>query len=67
MSWMLDLDRDCCIGSGMCVVLAPSTFSQDEAAKVVLIDPDGDDLDTIRAAVEGCPTRALQLTVDGET
>ena len=55
-------DRERCIGSGMCSVYAPATFSQDDLAKVVVLDPEGDDLDTIRTAVEACPTRALSLT-----
>jgi len=55
-------DRDCCMGSGMCSVYAPGTFAQDELAKVVLIDPSTDSIEAIRAAVEACPTGALQLT-----
>ena len=56
---MFTVDRDRCIGSGMCSVYAPATFSQDTEAKVVVIDPHGDDPDAIRTAVESCPTRAL--------
>jgi ferredoxin len=55
-------DRDVCIGSGMCVTYAPGTFEQDVEAKVVVADPEGDDLDAVRAAVEACPTRAITLT-----
>lgn len=55
-------DREVCIGSGMCVTYAPATFDQDAAAKVVIADPYGDDLEAVRAAVEACPTRAIQLT-----
>ena len=61
----ITVDRDVCIGSGMCVVYAPGTFDQDAEAKVVVLDPLGDDLDTIRTAVEACPTRALQLVDEG--
>jgi ferredoxin len=61
MSWTIAADREVCIGSGMCVTCAPATFDQDAEAKVVLLDPAGDDLDTVRAAVEACPTRALTL------
>jgi ferredoxin len=58
----INIDRDVCIGSGMCVAYAPGTFSQNEEAKVILVDPAGDPADTIRAAVEACPTGALSLT-----
>jgi ferredoxin len=63
--WSVVTDRTRCIGSGMCTVYAPGTFSQDEEAKVVVLDGGGDNLDTVRTAVEACPTRALQLIVDG--
>ncbi|MGH3971253.1 MAG: ferredoxin [Mycobacterium sp.] len=55
-------DRECCMGSGMCSVYAPGTFTQDAEAKVVVIDPAGDPIEAIQAAVEACPTGALQLT-----
>jgi ferredoxin len=60
-SEMFTVDRDRCIGSGMCSVYAPATFSQDSEAKVVVLDPHGDSSDAIRTAVESCPTRALTL------
>ena len=31
------IDRDVCMGSGMCVVYAPGTFAQDDEAKVVVV------------------------------
>jgi ferredoxin len=49
------------MGSGMCSVYAPGTFSQDARAKVVVIEPSTDPIDAIKAAVEACPTGALQL------
>ncbi len=58
------VDRDRCIGSGMCVVYAPGTFDQDDTATAVVRHPALDDVDTIRTAVEACPTGALQLTSD---
>jgi ferredoxin len=54
-------DRDCCMGSGMCSVYAPGTFTQDAQAKVVVIEPSTDSIEAIKAAVEACPTGALQL------
>ena len=60
----LTVDRDVCIGSGMCVVYAPGTFDQDAEAKSVVRDPVTDDAGTVRTAVEACPTGAIRLTVD---
>ena len=57
----VSVDRDVCIGSGMCVVYAPGTFDQDGEAKAVVREGATDGLDIVRVAVEACPTRALQL------
>jgi ferredoxin len=65
MTTSITVDRDVCIGSGNCVLYAPATFSQDADAKAVVTDPTGDDLDTVRIAVEACPTRALALIEEG--
>jgi ferredoxin len=59
--WTVTVDRDRCIGSGLCVVYAPGTFVHDDAVKAVVADPITDDLDAVRTAVEACPTRALHL------
>ena len=32
------VDRERCIGSGVCVVVAPATFSHDETAKAVVLN-----------------------------
>jgi ferredoxin len=65
MAGRITADRERCIGSGMCSVYAGGTFTQDEDAKVVLLDPPGDDPETIRVAIEACPTRALAMNDDG--
>lgn len=58
------VDREVCIGSGMCVVYAPNTFNQDDETKSFVTDPAGDDIDVIRSAVDACPTGALSLGPD---
>jgi ferredoxin len=61
------IDRDVCMGSGMCIVYAPGTFSHDDEAKAVAADPPGDDEATVRSAVDACPMGALSLaSVEGE-
>jgi ferredoxin len=49
------------MGSGMCVVHAPSTFDVDDQMRVVLLPGPGDDIAALKAAVDGCPTGALRL------
>ena len=61
------IDRDACMGSGMCIVYASGTFSHDEEAKAVAADPPGDDEATVRSAVDACPMGALTLVpAEGE-
>lgn len=56
-----EVDRELCMGSGMCVVFAPETFANDDEAKAVVRVPPGDPADVVAAAVEACPTGALSL------
>jgi ferredoxin len=59
--WEIIVDRDLCMGSGMCYVYAPNTFDIDDSAKSSVKDHRGDPIDRIRAAIEACPTGALRL------
>jgi ferredoxin len=64
-TWSIEIDRDICMGSGVCVVYAPNTFDQDAVSKAVVKDAHGDNLAAIRTAVAACPTGALRLIVGG--
>ena len=60
-------DRDVCIGSGNCVLTAPTVFDQDEDEGLVVVldsDLEPQDADDVREAVAHCPSGALRL-VDG--
>ncbi len=57
------VDRDRCVGSGNCVFWAPGTFDLDDGGTSVVVDPIGDREDVIRVAAEGCPTRAITISV----
>jgi ferredoxin len=59
--WDIIVDREICMGSGMCYMYAPNTFDIDDSAKSVVKKVDGDSIETIRTAIEACPTRALRL------
>jgi len=50
------------MGSGVCIMYAPSTFAHDEETKAVVVDVTTDSAETVRTAVEACPTGALTLT-----
>ena len=60
------IDRELCMGSGMCIVYAANTFAHDEETKAIVIDPTGDSIEAIRIAVEACPTGALRLITEDE-
>ncbi len=56
------VDRDACIGAASCSVIAALTFALDSEQKAVIIDPDGNDLDTVLQAAQSCPTDAIIIT-----
>jgi ferredoxin len=58
----ISIDRDLCIGSGVCLVYASGTFVHDSESKAVLVDPITDPSEQIRIAVEACPTGALSIS-----
>ena len=55
----ISVDRETCMGSGVCCVYAPRTFELDDAGISTVRDPSGDGPDEVRAAAEGCPTRSI--------
>ena len=60
------VDRTLCMGSGQCCWYAPNTFDQDDETVAIVIDPQGDPEEQIRAAVKGCPTGALSIVENEE-
>jgi ferredoxin len=61
LPYTIEIDRDVCMGSGLCMVYAAATFELDEQAKSTVLDPAGDPLDRIRVAAEACPTGAITI------
>ncbi len=59
--YRIEIDRDACMGSGVCTVYAAATFEIDDETKSTVADPAGDPIDRIEQAVAGCPTRAITL------
>lgn len=60
------VDRTLCMGSGQCCWYAPNTFDQDDETVAIVIDPQGDPEEQIRAAIKGCPTGALSIVENQE-
>ena len=64
--YRIEIDREACVGDGLCVDEAPGTFEMDDEEIAVVIDAEGDDPETILAAAEACPSEAIIL-YDTET
>ena len=62
----LVVDRELCMGSGMCIVYAPGTFAHDDETKAVVVDPHGDPIDAVRNAVQACPTSAIRIVDEND-
>ena len=60
----LAVDRERCIGAGMCALLAPEVFDQDDAdGQVLLLDPTPPAAHhaAAREAAHNCPAAAITL------
>ncbi len=61
MSLELHIDRARCIGSGVCVRIAPDVFELDDEGIAVVIDSQGASRSEVLAAAETCPTFAIAV------
>ncbi|WP_280304150.1 ferredoxin [Nocardia abscessus] len=59
----ISADRERCIGAGMCALLAPEIFDQDEDdGRVRLLDPRPQrGHSAVREASDACPSGALEI------
>ena len=64
--YRIEVDRDVCVGDGLCCEEAPSTFKRDAEVKVYVDDPCGDPAENILAAARCCRLDAISLH-DAET
>jgi len=60
----ISINAETCIGSGNCGFWAPATFDIGDDNVAIVVDPTGDDLERIRKAAQGCPTRSIRLSGD---
>ncbi|MFI6047320.1 ferredoxin [Nocardia sp. NPDC051321] len=58
----ISADRERCVGSGMCALIAPDIFDQDDDGTVLLLDPQPQQQHSaVREALDSCPARALEF------
>lgn len=57
------VDRDLCIGAGVCVVIAPAYFELDEQglARTIKDEVEPQDEELARQAEAGCPVEAVLI------
>lgn len=54
------VDKDTCIGCGLCIATEPEVFEMDDDGKAVSIaDTTEENKDSVEAAIEGCPVDAI--------
>lgn len=57
----IQVDHDKCVGSRICVAIAPKVFDLDANGQATVLDPEADAAETIRIAAEGCPVTAITV------
>lgn len=54
------IDKDKCIGCGLCPSIAASTFKMtDDGTKAEVFDATGDEESMVQMAIDSCPTQAI--------
>jgi len=61
------VDREQCVGSGPCFVLAPRAFHLDDSMKAVVLNPGAESRETLLEAARQCPTQAIFLSEYGKS
>lgn len=61
--WHIEVDKELCIGSGMCVAGAPEAFQLDAARQSRPVHAEGDPSEDVLSAAEGCPVEAIGITL----
>ena len=59
--WVVDVDRERCMGTGACAFAAPDVFDVDASGRAVVIGPVTPGDHRVVEAVESCPMEALRL------
>jgi ferredoxin len=55
------VDHDLCVGSTLCLLIAPGTFVLDEHGQSIVHDPAGDAAEKVLDAAVQCPLAAIRV------
>lgn len=58
----ITINKDLCIGCGLCTTIAEKTFKLDDDGKVGIINPNGNSEEKIKEAAESCPVGAIKIS-----
>ncbi len=64
--WKVSVDKSVCIGSAICIAIAPDRFVLDERQRSGPVEAEIDPDEVARDAVASCPSEAISL-VDADT
>ncbi len=53
------VNRELCVGSAICVQIAPDAFQLDDEGKSHVVDASAADLETLKEAARNCPVQAI--------
>ena len=59
--WQISVDKNLCIGSAMCVAIAPGRFVLDERRRSGPVEAGIDPDELVRDAAASCPSEAISL------
>jgi ferredoxin len=57
----ITVDRENCIGDGLCCDDAPETFELDDEQKAIVKTPPGDTREAVIEAASNCPVDAIKV------
>ncbi|MFC5720023.1 ferredoxin [Streptomyces gamaensis] len=63
--WRVEVDRDVCVGSGMCAALAPDSFALGPDRRSRPLEEETDPREDVLEAAENCPVEAISVRVAG--
>ncbi len=59
--YRIQVDLDKCVGSRICVAIAPGVFLLNEDGQASVVDTPADTVEHVRMAAEGCPVGAITV------
>jgi ferredoxin len=59
--YLVEIDRDVCIGAASCVAIAANSFKLDEQNKVLILEGNWDSDEILLAAAQSCPVFAIKI------